>query len=541
MSLSKSVLVAVLVLGAACAPERELDRTLVIPVGQLGASPVPTLTSHTTANNDLMVQMFLRLADLPPSGTTSGDDGFVPLLADSWERRDPVTLAFHLDPSARWHDGVPVTAHDVVFTFGRAQDPRIDPSTTTLLAPIIEVVEEDASTVVFRFSRPFTEQFYTAIYHVFPLPAHLLEGLDPDSISTSAYMSAPVGNGPYVFEERVSGQRVSFRANQDFFLGRPDIDRVVFQAASDPDARLNLLLSGEADIASSVSPLDVRRIEANPSLRVFAIPTYRVGYMLFNQLDPADLDRPHPILSDRRVRQAITYALDRETMLEAVFRGYATLPHAPVARLQWINDATDTGIPFDPERASALLDEAGWTMGPGGRVKDGRPLVLRLNYPSTSRTRVQYAQLIQEQLRQVGIDLRLEGVEGSVWVQRRNASSFDMDMARAGMDPSPAGIAQSWSCAGIGGSNVGHYCNFMVDTLVAAAIYAPTNALPLWRQLVDTVQADAPAVFLYAPDVIFGIDRRFGNVTLPPYSYWSGIWQWTVSAKSSAPDVATTP
>ncbi len=538
MYLPKAALVTLLALSAGCTAEPELDRSLVIPVGQLGTSPVPTLTSHTTANTDIMQQMFLRLAELPPTLTTSGDDGFVPLLAESWERRDSVTLAFHLDPRAQWHDGTPVTATDFVFAFGRARDPGIDPQLATLLTPITDVAEESERTVVIRFGQPFGEQFYTATYHVYPLPAHLLAELDPDSVATSSYMSAPVGNGPYVFGEMVPGQRVTLNVNESFFLGRPEIDRVVFLLANDPDARLNLLLSGGADVISSVNAQDVPRVDADPALRVFSIPNYRVGYMLFNQRDPSDLSQAHPILSDPRVRHAITYALDRETMLEAVFKGYATLPHAPVPRLQWINDTTDPGIPYDPERARALLEDAGWLDGPDGRVKDGRTLSLRLNYPSVSRTRVQYAQLIQEQLRQVGIRLQLEGVEGAVWSERRSTSSFDMDLSRAGMDPSPSGIAQSWSCAGIGGSNVGSYCNPAVDTLLAAAIFATSNALPIWRQLVDTVQADAPAVFLYAPEVILGIQRRFGNVNLPPYSYWSHIWQWTVAAGSSAPETA---
>ena len=538
MHMSRAVLVALLALSAGCTAEPELDRSLVIPVGQLGTSPVPTLTSHTTANVDIMEQMFLRLAELPPTLTTSGDDDFVPLLAESWERRDSVTLAFHLNPRAQWHDGTPVTARDVVFAFDRARDPGIDPQLATLLTPITDVAEESERTVVIRFSQPFAEQFYTATFHVHPLPAHLLAELNPDSVATSGYMSAPVGSGPYVFGEMVPGQRVTLNVNENFFLGRPEIDRVVFLLANDPDARLNLMLSGEADVVSSVNPQDVPRVEADPDLRVFSIPTFRVGYMLFNQRDPSDLSQPHPILADPRVRHAITHALDRETMLEAVFEGYATLPHAPVARLQWINDTTDSGISYDPASARALLEDAGWRDGTDGRVKDGRTLSLRLNYPSVSRTRVQYAQLIQEQLRQVGIDLQLEGVEGSVWSERRSTSRFDMDLSRAGMDPSPSGIAQSWSCAGIGGSNVGSYCNPAVDTLLAAAIFATSDALPIWRQLVDTVQADAPAVFLYAPEVIFGIQSRFGNVNLPPYSYWSHIWQWTVAAGSPAPAAA---
>ncbi|MCH7569683.1 MAG: hypothetical protein IH919_03805, partial [Deltaproteobacteria bacterium] len=147
---------------------------MVIPVGVLGTSPVPTLTRGRAQNTRPRDMLFLRLAELGPTLGTAGDESFVPVLAESWERRDSVTLVFHLDARARWHDGVPVTAADVLFAFERARDPAISAQLATVLSTIQEVTAEDDLTVVFRFDRPFPEQFYTAVYHVQPLPAHLL-------------------------------------------------------------------------------------------------------------------------------------------------------------------------------------------------------------------------------------------------------------------------------------------------------------------------------------------------------------------------------
>ncbi len=247
-----------------CAPERPVNTTVVIPTGVLATSPVPTLTRGRSQNTRLAELMFLRLAELSPALVTAGDDGFVPALAQSWERRDSVTLAFQIDSRAKWHDGVPVTAADVVFTFERARDPAINAELATVLSSIAEVSDEGDGTVVFRFDRSFPEQLYTATYHVQPLPAHLLAHLPPDSIASSPYMEAPVGNGPYRFDQRVPGQRLTLLANEDFFLGRPGIERVVFLLAGDADARLNLLLSGEVDVLQSVAAVDVPRIEAEP-------------------------------------------------------------------------------------------------------------------------------------------------------------------------------------------------------------------------------------------------------------------------------------
>lgn len=524
-------------LAAGCAPERPADTSMVIPVGVLGTSPVPTLTRGRAQNTRPRDMLFLRLAELGPTLATAGDESFVPVLAESWERRDSVTLVFHLDARARWHDGVPVTAADVLFAFERARDPAISAQLATVLSTIQEVTAEGDLTVVFRFDRPFPEQFYTAVYHVQPLPAHLLAQLDPDSIAGSPYMQAPVGNGPYRFGRLVPGQQLTLTANEDFFLGRPGIERVIFLLASDADARLNLLLSGEADILQSAAAADVPRIEAEPSLRVMAIAGNLVGYLLFNQRNPDDLDQPHPVLADRRVRTAIIHALDRDAMVRAIFDEYADVPHGPVAQLHWIRDTTERGIPYDPREAKTLLRQAGWQETADGWQRNGEPLTLSLNYPTTSRARSQFAQLIQEQLRQVGISLELVGLDGAIWFERRGQRNFDIDFSSAVMDPSPSGMQQSWTCAGIGGSNVGYYCNPEVDSLIARAIYQTGDGLATWRAALETIEYDAPAAFIYSPRVIFGIDRRFGNVELVPYSYWLDLWRWTVH-DGPAPDAA---
>jgi len=528
VSIPRVLAALVLGLGAACAAERPTDTSVIIPVGGLGSSPVPTLHQNSLANALQGDLLFLRLADLPETLETVGDAG-IPRLAASWERPDSVTLLFHLDPRARWHDGTPVTARDVVFAFTRARDPDLTPELATLLGPLTDVVALDDQTVVVRFDRPFAEQFYTATFHVQPLPAHLLADLDPDSVATSDYVQAPVGNGPYRWGELVAGQHLVLTADPDFFLGPPQVERVVFLHGGDYDARLNLLLSGEANDLRHVSTEDVERLEAHPNLRVQTDDSYTVAYLLFNQRDPEDLDQPHPILADHRVRQALILALDRETMVRAVFGPSGTVPQGPVSQLHWIRDTAGAGVPYDPARARNLLRQAGWTETEGGWARDGEPLVLTLNYPTSSRPRAHFAQLVQEQWRQLGVRLELNGMDGPTWAQRRRARDFDVDFSSATMDPSPSGIQQSWSCAGIGGSNVAHYCNPEVDRLLQGAVFGAGETLPMWRAVLETIRQDAPAAFLYSPPMVFGIDRRFGNVSFPPYSYWSNVWTWTVT------------
>lgn len=508
--------------------------SIVIVTGQQPTMPIPTLmegAANSVGNLELADQLFLRLAGLGPTLLTAGDRGFVPLLAKSWTRRDSLTLVFDLDPRARWQDGVPVTARDVVFTIERAKNPAVAPRLVELLRHIKSVSAEGQQRVVFRYSHAYPEQLYDATFYVAPLPAHLLDTIPAEAVGRSSFVTQPVGNGPYRLVRNVAGQFVELAANERFFLGQPKIGRVIIRVAADPDARLNLLLSGQADAMDHVvPPLDnLRRINADTSLRVIPVPSPTVGFLLFNQRDPNDPSRPHPILSDRRVRRAITLGLDRQLLVRAVFGSYADVPYGPVSPLLWIRHSSPKPERPNAEEARRLLTEAGWNDadGNGIREREGRPLTLAVSFPNTSATRRQMALLAQEQLRQIGVDLQLQQLEFPLWIERRTAGKFDIDFAGTVQDPSPSGLSQAWSCAG--GTNVAKYCNPRVDSLLEHAVLhvAKGNPAEPWMAVLRQIEADAPAAFLYAPYYVYAVKRRFRNVTITPASSWQLLRAWS--------------
>jgi len=306
---------------------------------------------------------------------------------------------------------------------------------------------------------------------------------------------------------------------------------VLILTVKDPEAQLNLLLSGSADVLPAPGTIaTISRVTADTSVRVFPVPSFSVGYLSFNQRDPANLERPHPILSDPDVRAAIVKALDREAIVQATFGPWAAVPEGPVPQLSWIRDPAFRPAPADPAGARALLRSRGWTDTDGDGVLDkgGKPLALSLNYPAQHAPRGQMALQVQEQLRQVGIRVDLNRLDGPVWIERRNAGKFDLDFAQATMDPSPAGMVQSWSCAGRGGANKAYYCDPKVDSLLAQALRAPRKeALTLYREAVRTIVADAPAVFLFAPTTPMAVSRRIRHVELVPVAPWSALWRWS--------------
>ena len=506
--------------------------SIVIVTGQQPTIPIPTLmegAASSLGNQELADQLFVRLAELGPTLLTAGDRNFVPILARSWTRRDSVTLVFDLDPRAKWQDGAAVIARDVVFTFGRARDPAIAPRTADLLRRITSVTAEGDRRVVFRFSHPYAEQLYDATFHVAPLPAHLLDSMPPESLARSGFVTQPIGSGPYRLVRNVPGQFVELVANREFFLGRPKLDRVIIRIAADADARLNMLLSGQADAMDNVPPpLDnLRRVAADSTLRLIPVPSPTVGFLLFNQRDRHDRSQPHPILSDLKVRRAITQSLDRRLMVQAVLGSYGQVPYGPVSSLLWIRHRSPKPALQNLVEARRLLAAAGWKDSDGDGVLDrnGQPLTLGLAVPNTSAIRREMALLTQEQLRQVGIKVELETLEFPVWAERHAAGNFDIDFTSTVQDPSPTGLTQAWTCNG--GSNAGKYCNPRVDSLMERAVLGKGDPGQNWVAALQQIEADAPATFLYAPTYVYAVKRRFRDVRISPVSSWILLREWS--------------
>ncbi|MGH7631184.1 MAG: ABC transporter substrate-binding protein [Gemmatimonadales bacterium] len=510
-------------------PQSRAPGTVVIVTGQYASSPIPTAmegAQSTTANQELSDQLFLRLANLGPDRRTADEKSFQPALARAWERLDSLTLAVELDPRARWHDGRPVVADDVVFTFARARDPKIAPKLANLLRHLVSVTAKGERRVVFRFGRAYPEQFYDITFHAAPLPSHLLGA--PAAELPREFIANPVGSGPYRITRAVPGQFIELTANPDFLFGPPSVSRVLFRVASDAEARMNLLLSDQVDAMENVpGPLtNIQRVAAASHLRAIALPSPAMGYLLFNQRDRADRARPHPILSDPAVRRAIGFALDRQAIVRATFGRWAEVPYGPVSQLLWIRSESPAAEPQNLGEAQRLFASRGWrdTDGDGVLDRHGVPLALALNYPLTSEVRRQVAQLVQEQLRRAGVRIELVRLEGAVWHERRTRGDFDIDFSSVIQDPTPSGLTQGWSCAG--GTNVAKYCNPRVDSLLERAIADPGGGGATWQAALRQIEEDAPAVFMYAPLYVYPVSRRLRDVRLRPESPWLQLWSW---------------
>ena len=497
------------------------------------ATLLPPSTEDVVAN-DIGEQLFLKLADVGMSTNTVGDEDFQPLLAERWEWDGPLTLVFHLDPRARWQDGQRVSAADVEFTFDAYKDSVLASPFRAKLRRIASVTQRDSLTAVFRFRERYPEMFYDAVYHMRILPAHLLRSVPRDQWKTAPFGRQPVGSGPYRFVRWQSAQSIELEADSTFFLGRPGIRRLIWRFTPNLQVGVTQLIADQADVREQlVTPENVERARAAPQLHLYPFRGNIYTYLGFNLRASGDTSQAHPIFADREVRRALTMAVDRASLVKSALGDLGKVPPGPMSSLLWIWDPEIRQLPYDTAQAGRILNARGWRDhdGDGVRDKNGQPLTFHILVPTTSVLRRQYARLLQEQFRVVGVRAEIDELEFSVVTQRLQAGNFDTAVLSRGNDPSPgSGITQSWTLGGWGGSNFGRYYNAEFERLVDRAISAPTRdqARGFWRAAISTLNADAPAIFLYSLENIAAVHKRIDNVQIRPDSWAALLRTWRI-------------
>jgi len=492
--------------------------TVVVAAAGEPVSLIPPLIADAVGR-DVSDLMFERLADLQPGASPIDPSAYLPRLSDHWERMDSLTWRFHLRPGARWHDGRPVTAEDVVFSFGVYTDSTIDALARSYLAGQVTARAEDSATVRLHFARPSPEQFYEATYYVRVLPKHVWGEIAAERWRSDTALAHLVGSGPYRIRRWTRGQFLELDADTNV-AAIPDIRHLVWRFTPDPDAALDLLLAHEVDLMETVGGPDrAERVAKDSSIRLVSYPTGVYGFLAFRVADAQG--HPHPILGDRELRRALTAAVDRPTLAHAFFGPDTRVPPGPMSQLLWIWDDAIQVIPFDSLEAKHAIAKA----------QAKKPLgQLDILVPSTSPARRKLALAIQEAWRGVGVNATVSAVDFPVFQERLSEGRFDAYIGAYLDEPSPRGLAEQWSRSGWGVLNFGHYSNPRLDSLLAVAARETVveTARLRWREAMDTLNADAPAIFLYAPTNAAAVQRRLRNVKIDPFSWASGLPEWQV-------------
>jgi peptide/nickel transport system substrate-binding protein len=331
-------------------------------------------------------------------------------------RRDGgMDVTWKLRPGVRWHDGVPFTSADVKFTVDAINSPAYNPESTDGFDRIASVDTPDPLTAVVHYKEiyaPYDIQFIRGA-----LPKHVLDGRDIDRAQD--YNRAPLGTGPYRVAEWKAGEYILLERVPHYWRGEnvPKIRRLMFRFVPNTNTRINQLKSGEVHVVALVPWDKYREVAAVPSIAVRKTPGNAYEHVTLNE-------RQFPPFADLRVRRALVHAIDRELYARTILGGLAPVVDGPIQPISWAYTGDVRRYAYDPARARALLDEAGWIPGPDGvRRRDGRPLAFTLITQAGFAIRENIAQAIERQLRDVGVDVTVQLVDGTaisaLWFEGR--------------------------------------------------------------------------------------------------------------------------
>ena len=416
-----------------------------------------------------------------------------PYLATSWEANEAVDAwTFHLNPDATWHDGEPVTAEDVQFTFERILDPEENAPGRADVEHIESIEVVDEHTVTFHLSRVdgmFPDRL--SLGGLQPLPKHILEGFDNLSDAVEFNTESPVGSGPFQMVGGETGSYVELARYDDFFLGRPHLDGVIFSIVPDMNVRVARIRAGDIDW-TDIEPTHAEILESDPNVDVIPVSSSRYALADFA------FEGPYAhLFEDPRVRIAMAHAIDHDMILEGVGlgRGWNMDGTYIPEVLSWIPEPEIEPYEYDMERARELLAEAGWTPGPDGILtnEEGERFEFYILVDRGNVQREQIGLILQDTWSQLGMDVEFVAAERTgQWIEETRARTFPVRLAEFPI-PNVDWFRRIYTTEG---PNSRGYSNPAVDELVlrATQISDREEQGRLYQEAQELLHEDPPVI-----------------------------------------------
>jgi peptide/nickel transport system substrate-binding protein len=486
---------------------------------------IPNITSDS-ASHDIGNLIYSNLIRTDKELRLEGE------LAERWEvSPDELTITFHLREGVKWHDGAALTADDVDFTYRY----MIDPKTPTAYAESFRQIKRaevvDRYTYRVTYEKPYAPALLS--WGMWILPRHKLEapwkaGVD---LRTTQQNRHPIGSGAYLFKEWKTGEKVVLEANPEYFEGRPYLRRVVYRIIPDPSTTFLELKAKNIDMAG-LTPIQYRRQTDYPAFhKAFNKYEYLANgyaYLGFNLLDPR--------FQDQRVRRAMAYAINKQEIIEGVLLGLGRPAVGPYKPGTWWFRDDIPPFPFDPERAKALLAEAGWkdSNGDGILDRDGRPFSFTLRTNQGNLVRQQTAEIIQRRLRAVGIDVKIHIVEWAAFIntfiKKKDFEAIILGWG-LGLDPDQYDI---WHSSKTGPDELNHisYKNPKVDALLEAGrrTFDEAKRKAIYGEFQKIMADEQPVIFLYVPQALPVVSSRVQGIEPAPAGISYNFTKWYVPA-----------
>ena len=484
------------------ASEEEAAKAKILLDSLKGAHPEWPITSTKSDSNKLIIQLGrpgIEDSEEIFHAITQGNDlhplSFPALDKEGNERHflaEPI-IHFSLRRGVRWHDGAPFTSADVAFTYHAILDERVACPSISEFDIISSLTTPTPFDVIVRYKKPFSPAIASWMQAI--IPAHLLENVDPTKWP-ELYSRHPIGTGPFKFGEWKTNQYVRLLRNPDYYLGSPWLDSVVYRFIPDPLTLQLAFQTHQVDFWDA-EPWAVKSVENDPRYDVFSSAGNAYNYIGWN------LQRP--LFSDLRVRQALAQAVNIPQMIKYIMYGHAVQSTGIYTPRMWFFDPTVQPLKYDPAAARKLLDAAGWKPGPDGiRVKDGKRLSFTLMTNNGNDVRRDMATLVQDNLKQIGVEVKVEIYEWTVMLTRFiNKGEFDAVVLGWGVG-NDYDQYEIWDSNQThpGELNFIHYSNSVVDTLLGdlRQEYSRPQILKMAGELQQTIYRDQPYIFLFVPE-----------------------------------------
>ena len=488
-------------------------------------------TLDPVTSNDMIS---LRITELLFNGLVGIDEKqeIVPDLAESWEISDDgLNYTFHLRQDVSWHqregeEPKPFTADDVVFTHHLMMHPQTITPLKVRYEFIETVTKIDDYTVNVTLKRPILNALAKFTFKV--IPKHGPK--NPDFLTREdPFVHQPIGTGPYVLKNITAEREVILVANENYFKGRPHIQKLVARPFADQNIMSQALMFNAIDMIVLVNHRDIPLIQGDK--RFVLEPYNALSYSFFG------FNVRNPLLADKRVRQAITYAVNRKEMLDSFFQGQGTLISGPFAPGSWAYNLDVQPLPYDPQMAMEILKEAGFVQGEDGIMeKDGKKLSLTMKVPiekeSEAVKRVVLA--FKNYLEKIGVEVTGEFKEWLAWKEDVFLKhDFDIIFASWVFDDS-ADISSLFHSAEIGPwrNNFGGYSNPGVDSLIVESKLTLDHEKrrTINRKLHAIIAEETPYTFLWTLTNYAAFHKKLRHVAIHPYKFFSFADVWYIPA-----------
>lgn len=525
---------------AACAPVSQragagggVPDTLVVAQQREPASLNPALENGTSSTQwgELLFQYLVKYDD---RGVLVGDAATeVPSPQNGGISGDGLTITYHLRPGLKFADGVPLTARDCVYSVNAINDPANNPQSRFGYDVVRKAEAPSDTTLVLHLRRPFAPLLVVVLApQGFPiLPAHLLAQLH--DFNKVPFGSAPVGSGPYVVTKWSRGDRVEMRANPYYFRGKPKIEHLTIRFVADPNTAMNLLRTHEA--GGYFSDLDYGNyplLGQIPGMRVSRTPMNAVGAIVFNTRDP--------VTGDPRVRRALAAAIDIPSTMQKTYRGAVSTTDAGRGLFIWAYDRKAyPDVAYDPVRSRALLDAAGWKLGPDGvRHKDGKPLEVLFIIQAATPGDAIVGNAVTQYEKAVGASVILKAFNVTQFVAPAGeggpvyGGKFQMALYPFvnGDDPD---TSDQFSCATVPphGYNKSRLCDPRADALLARGqrTYDLAQRKAIYGRLEAILHEQMPIALLYQRPELDTFTDRLRNQTTSLSTAWWNVAAWTLA------------